>query len=256
MSANASFQMVNEQGWRSGFANLLRHENAVWWRSRRWWVNVLIWLVLINGVLLGTLSSPMMGNMEALATFAAVAGFFTGIGAIVTMQGVVIDEKKSGTAAWIASKPVSRSAFILAKLVANVVAMFVITLVIQGLIAYLQFAANGGAPALGPFVFGLALVGLHLLFFLTLTLMLGTLFNERGAVIAIPMAVLFGGQFLMGILGSLSELLPWYLVMGPALSAQAILGQPLSTTIPILTTVVWIVVFVAVAIWRYEREEF
>jgi len=256
MSANTSFQMVNEQGWRRGFANLLRHENAIWWRSRRWWISVLIWFVLINGVLFGTLSSPSMGNMEALATFAAVAGFFTGIGAIVTKQGVIIDEKKSGTAAWIASKPVSRSAFILAKLVANVVAMFVITLVIQGAVAYLQFAANGGTPALVPFVFGLALVGLNLLFFLTLTLMLGTLFNERAAVIAIPLGVLFGGQFLMGFLGSLSELLPWYLVMGPALSSEAMLGQPLSTTTPILATVVWIVIFISVAIWRFKREEF
>ena len=256
MSANTAFQMVNEQGWRRGFANLLRHENAIWWRSRRWWVNVLIWLVLINGVLLATLSSPSMGNMEALATFAAVVGFFTGIGAIVTIQGAIIDEKKSGTAAWIASKPVSRSAFILAKLVANVVAMLVITLVIQGAVAYLQFAANGGAPALGPFVFGLALVGLHLLFYLALTLMLGTLFNERGAVIAIPLGILFGGQFLMGYLGSLSEFLPWYLVMGPTLSSEAMLGQPLSTITPIPATIVWIVVFIGIAIWRYQREEF
>jgi hypothetical protein len=28
MSANTTFQIVNELGWRRGFANLLRHENA------------------------------------------------------------------------------------------------------------------------------------------------------------------------------------------------------------------------------------
>lgn len=57
MSANASFQEISEQGWRRGFVNLLRHENATWWRSRRWWINILIWLVLINGMLLAMLSS-------------------------------------------------------------------------------------------------------------------------------------------------------------------------------------------------------
>ena len=57
MSANSTFQVVNEHGWRRGFANMLRKENRDWWRTRRWWINILIWLVLINGVVFGMLSS-------------------------------------------------------------------------------------------------------------------------------------------------------------------------------------------------------
>ncbi|MBX3062269.1 MAG: ABC transporter permease subunit, partial [Anaerolineae bacterium] len=192
--------------------------------------------------------------------FATIATLFGAIGIIIIMQGVIIDEKKSGTAAWIASKPTSRAAFVLSTLVANVVASLVVIVLIQGGIAYLQFALRGNAPPLGPFLWGLALMSLHLLFYLTLTLMLGTLFNERGAVIAIPLVVLFSAQFVMGLSPSLTMYTPWPLLfptaIGDPLPIQAMTGQTLTTVTPIVATIVWIVVFVGVAIWRFEREEF
>ena len=120
---------------------MLRHENAAWWRSRRWWINTLIWLGLINGLLLGMLTStsdagPGMDlQTQGLLVFGVVAGLFGSIGGIIAMQGAIIDEKKSGTAAWIMSKPAARPAFILSKLVANAFALLVIILVIQGGIA-------------------------------------------------------------------------------------------------------------------------
>ena len=264
MSANSTFQVVNEHGWRRGFANMLRKENRDWWRTRRWWINILIWLVLINGVVFGMLSSSDGGNRpspeqavtNAEVNFAGFAGFFGAMGVVIIMQGVIIDEKKSGTAAWIASKPVSRTSFILSKLIANTAAILIVIYVVQGVLVYLQFALLGSTPPLGPYVFSLALLGLHLLFYLTLTLMLGTLFNERGPVIGIPLAILFASQFLMSQLGSLVQFTPWPIVKDPALAVQAIMGQPLDSVTPIVATAVWSVVFVAVAIWRYQREEF
>lgn len=271
MSANSTFQMVNEQGWRRGFANLLRHENATWWRSRRWWINILIWLVLINGTLLAMLSSsseetsdlertPEQVSAEARTVFVVMAGIFGTIGVVIAMQGIIIDEKKSGTAAWIMSKPASRPAFILAKLVANVFALFVILLLVQGAVAYLQLTLyNGSAPPLIPFVSGMALLGLHMLFYLTLTLMLGTLLSDRGPVIGIPIGILFSAMFLMGYVGQIAYLMPWMIIPSGSVQGLAIevmLGQPLTTITPILATVVWIVVFVGVALWRFEREEF
>ena len=271
MSANTSFQMVNEQGWRRGFANLLRRENAVWWRSRRWWVNLLIWLVLINGMLLAILSTsgeetgslqrtPEQVAAEARTVFAVMAGMFGTIGVVIALQGSIIDEKRSGTAAWIMSKPASRPAFILAKLVANVLALFVIILLVQGIIAYLQLSLFGGSPpALMPFVAGMALLGLHMLFYLTLTLMLGTLFNDRGPVIGIPIGILFAAMFLMGYVGDLALLTPWMIIPSNSfqgLSIEVMLGQPLYSVTPLVATALWSIVFVGVALWRFEREEF
>ncbi|MBZ0292132.1 MAG: ABC transporter permease [Anaerolineae bacterium] len=271
MSANESFQIVNEQGWRRGFANLLRHENAIWWRSRRWWLNILIWLVLINGMLLAMLSTsgeetsalqrtPEQVAVEARTVFVVMAGMFGTIGVVIAIQGSIIDEKKSGTAAWIMSKPVSRPAFILAKLVANVLAFFVIMLLVQGLIAYLQLSLySGSPPALMPFVSGMALLGLHMLFYLTLTLMLGTLFSDRGPVIGIPIGILFAAMFLMSYLGDLALLTPWMIIPSGSFQGIAIevmLGQPLYSVVPLVATAVWSIVFVAVALWRFQREEF
>ncbi len=271
MSANATFQPVNERGWRRGFANLLRYENSTWWRTRRWWINSLIWLVIINGTLLAMLASsaevtealqqtPEQVMEQARTVFVVMAGIFGTVGVIIAMQGTIIDEKKSGTAAWILSKPASRTAFILAKLVANVAALFVVLLVLQGTVAYLQLTAySGSPPPLMPFVFGMGLLGLHMLFYLALTLVLGTLFQDRGPVIGIPIGILFSAMFLMGYMGQFAYLMPWMIIPSggvQGLAIEVMLEQPLSTTTPIVATVVWIVIFTGVALWRFAREEF
>jgi hypothetical protein len=78
-------------------------------------------------------------------------------------------------------------------------------------------------------------------------------------VIGIPIGVLFSAMFLMGIVGQASYLTPWLIIPSggfQGLAIEVMLGQPLTTTTPIWATVVWIVVFIGVALWRFEREEF
>ncbi len=107
---------------------------------------------------------------------------------------------------------------------------------------------------------GLGLITLLLMFYLSLTLMLGTLFRSRGPVIGIPMVLVFGNQ-LAGLLPWLKMVMPWNLVMDlgpdqPALAVMLVQGQALPTVTPIIGTAVLTVVFIAVALWRFEREEF
>lgn len=277
MSANLSLQRVNESGWRRGFTNVLRKENRDWWGTRRWWINLLIWLLLINGVVAAALWPPVSTEPinpdsptyipavevvlpSGVMAYMVTSGILAVIGAVVMIQGVILDEKKSGTAAWIMSKPTSRTAFIVAKLIANSVGLLVVTLVIQGAVAYLMFVARGSAPQIGNFVAGAALMSLNMLFYITLTLMLGTLFNDRAPVIAIPLGVLFGAQFLMGIAPTLAQFTPWILIYpNGAATGQimsVIMGLPISNLTPIIATAVWCVVFTIVAIWRFQKEEF
>jgi len=60
--------------------------------------------------------------------------------------------------------------------------------------------------------------------------------------------------------GSLVAYTPWPLIFpnewGLGLAMLPMLGTPLATITPVLATIAWIVVFIAVAIWRYQREEF
>ena len=80
----------------------------------------------------------LIGGRAALGltVFFAVAGIALPIGAIIMGQEEVLDEKRSGTAAWILSKPVSRVAFILAKVTANAIGILIIMVLLEGALAY------------------------------------------------------------------------------------------------------------------------
>ncbi len=40
-----------ERGWRMGLKSMLGKELAAWWKTRRWWVQCLVALLLLNGML-------------------------------------------------------------------------------------------------------------------------------------------------------------------------------------------------------------
>ena len=268
MASVSPMQLVNEHGWRRGLANLLRKENGQWWHTRRWWVQSLTWLVIVNGILaIGLWVVPIMdpeeavGAVENLGIFIQLMLMFPMFGVIVGMQGAIIDEKQSGTAAWILSAPVSRSAFVLAKLMADAFGFLVTIVLLQGLVAYVQLSlSDGNLLALPPYLADLGLISLYLLFYLALTLMLGTFFDNRGPVLGI--AIGFAIASLVGIsqlIGSFAPGLVFYLPEALAALVKArVAGEslPPEWPIPIIAVSVYVVVFVALAIWRFNREEF
>ncbi len=288
MSNNDTLYQMNERGYRCGLANLLRKEQRAWWGTRKWWVNALVWLLIVNGIVAllmwgvpalvsGTaLNDPNMpeeqkqtvrkdmaeieGNRDTfgLQGFFQLAGMATAIGVMIVGQGAIIGEKQSGTAAWVLSCPVSRSAFILSKAIALGISSLVIMIGLQGLVAYLQISlARGSFLPLLPFVGSLGLLGLHLLFYLSLILMLGTLFDSRGPVIGIPMVVLVG----QGLMGHLAQsVAPWLSMLLPErLPEMALLlagGQSMPSFVPLTATLLMAVGFILVALWRFKGEEF
>lgn len=265
----AILQPVNVQGWLLGFSNIFHKENSEWWGTRTWLRRGIIWLLLINGILFSTLKTPLASNTSepmpphyGVTVFVIVDGLMAGLFTVITLQGAILDEKKSGTAAWVLSKPVTRTAFILAKLAANSLAAMVMMIVLQGVVAFVQFSLfDPSSLAVLPFLAGMGLLALHLLFYLTLTLMLGTFFNGRSSVIGIPFALLFGSQLVANLSPALTQIMPWSIILPNAdgtmaLAQLVMLGQPLPTVIPIIATVLWIGVFVSAAIWRFRHEEF
>ncbi len=288
MSSNDTLYQMNERGYRCGLANLLRKEQRAWWGTRKWWVNALVWLLIVNGIVAllmwgvpalvsGTaLNDPNMpeeqkqtvrkdmaeieGNRDTfgLQGFFQLAGMATAIGVMIVGQGAIIGEKQSGTAAWVLSCPVSHSAFILSKAIALGISSLVIMIGLQGLVAYLQISlARGSFLPLLPFVGSLGLLGLHLLFYLSLILMLGTLFDSRGPVIGIPMVVLVG----QGLMGHLAQsVAPWLSMLLPErLPEMALLlagGQSMPSFVPLTATLLMAVGFILVALWRFKGEEF
>jgi ABC-2 type transport system permease protein len=263
MNANTvSMVPRRERGWRMGLANMLAKENGAWWRTRRWWIQCLIALLLLNVTMALNLKDG--GSIDNAATgFLLIAGAVLPIAAIIMGQDSILGERHSGTAAWVLSKPLRRPAFILSKLIAYGLGFLATWVVFPGAIAYLQLVASGWPQLSVPSYAGaMGLIYLNLLFYLTLTLMLATLFHGRGAVLGIALSLVWGWMMIpLGVW--LADVMPWRLVIAlgengaiPALAGYLMRGQPLPTVAPIIATAVWCVLFVAVAIWRIRREEF
>ncbi len=253
---------ASEQGWRIGFINLLRKETRRRWNIRNLLIQSAVWLLLLNFVLALLLEAEASRGsiMMGITTFIFMVSMLAPLGMVMTSQGAILNEKKSGTAAWILSKPASRSAFVLSKLVTIIVGFVAIVIVLQGVVAYSQLSLFQGSmlPAI-PFIGGMLLLSLNVAFYLALTLMLGTLFHQRVPIIGIPVALIIIQAFLLSLLAGVADWLP-YLFPGSLsdLARAAVMESPMPSQwlLAIVTTSLLTVLFICVAIWRFQREEF
>ena len=263
MAGNDGFVMATTHGWRGGLSNLHRAELGKWFKTNMWWIQSLIWIGVINGILAGILwSGEGIDILAATSLFSLFMGLFPAIAVIIIMQDAIVGEKKSGTAAWVLSKPVSRIAFVLSKLDSNLLGVLVTMVLLPSLVAFFHISyASGEILEPLPFLGGLGIIYLNLVFYLTLTLMLGTFFNNGGPVIAIPLALAFGQQFFLGLHPIMVEVFPWTLVVPYGevelpIAAAIIRGEtPLSMN-PMYVALFLIVVFVTLSLWRFNKEEF
>jgi ABC-2 type transport system permease protein len=224
----------------------------------------LIWVAVIDGILFSVLRTG--GEDATLETGVMIYTIFTGmfpaIAAVIIAQDAIVGERESGTAAWVLSKPVSRPAFVVSKLVPTAVGTLVSMILIPGLLAYGLLSWKAGAPLdVLSFLAAQGIFWINLIFYLSLTIMLGAFFTHRGPVIGIPLALSFGQQMLIGAAPFLARLLPYTLAVPlddqhGSIAAAVIQGQTPPDLLPLLMTLVYIVLFVALALWRFEREEF
>jgi len=262
-------------GWLAGFGNMLAKELGEWFRTRRWLWQILIWTTIINGFVafllfvLPVLASlmpeikptaeaafgglpPDVGSVSMYFTILAMAG---SIGAIILTQDEIIQEKLSGTAAWILSKPAARQAFILTKLLANTIGALVFIVVIPGLVTLGEvFLATRRVVPLLPFLAGEGVVLLALIFYLSLVILLGVLFESRGAVLGIAFGVMFGGLMIRSFVPQILYVLPLSM---DGVASMVMQGIPLPTIFvsQVITTAVLSIVFTLVALWRFQRVE-
>lgn len=261
LAARQGLLPVSERAWLGGFGNMLRKEMSQWWGTKLWWIQTFIWVLIINGVttvvMLTESLAPEELMREVMLTFFTLGAAVVAIGTIATVQGAVVGEKELGTAAWVMSKPASRSAFILAKAVAYSAGFWITAIVIPAIVFVLETRfLFSTSISLQTFLAGMALLALSQLFYLMLMLMLGTISSSRGAIIGIGIAIVLIGLMLKGFIPmAVMMITPWPL---PDLAGALALGDPLPPNwyIPIAAVSVWIVLMTAVALWRFGREEF
>lgn len=254
----------------SGFGPLLRKELQTWWGGRRWLYQGLLWQFVINGLLLMVLfvipafapeEATGLGDdsvLSGLQGFFSIGGLALAIGVIVLAGDALTAEIQSGTAEWLLTKPISRRAFVLAKLAANTLGMAIVLIALPGLVAF-GLLMLVGRPDLAGFAAGLVVLLLHTFFYLALTFMVATLTRNRNIVLAVSLGAVLGGQVLFSLLGllpiaSIALVTPWPLA---AVAVGLASGSPLppELVIPIAATAAWSAVFIAITLWRFERLE-
>ena len=262
MPANKDLIPVSSHGWRGGLGNMLHGELGRWFGTRTWWTQALIWVLVINGLLLAILAQDeTVGIPDVTALYCIFAGMFPSIAVVIAAQDAVVGEKEKGTAAWVLSKPVSRTAFILSKTFGYGLGILVSLVLIPAGIAFLEFRIVGGF-AVDPvkFAVGIGMLWLYLCFYLLLTLMLGTLFSSRPAVIGIPLALAFGQQLLFSLLPAAIKVMPWTIIapigdMDTSIISAIMAGRTPPDITPFYVACAAIAVFLAIGLWRFEREE-
>lgn len=244
-----------------GFGGLLRKELTEWRRGRRTWV------VLLVSALFMTLSAlnswlqsvlPAEGTEEAAAPVfdpmmnlvGAVSSQVFVIAAIFAVMALITSERESGTLAWTASKPVSRSAIWLSKFVVSSAVLWVVAAVVP-LVATvgLVLALYGPLPVLPVVIFSIGM-GMAIVLYVAMALAASTVVTSQAAVAGIAIGFIFLPQFL-GLVVPNMELLPQSILQWSLMTA---VGEPASIVTPIAWAVT-VVALVAFSVRRMERLE-
>src|SRR5512136_2168671 len=112
MDANLELKRVKEWAWMRGFANMYKKESRAWWSTKRWWINGLLWVGLVGGMMAVFIFvfPAMLAALGQTTTVADNGGlvkmglksFFDlgtlaiTVGVIIVCQDLIIGEKQSG----------------------------------------------------------------------------------------------------------------------------------------------------------------
>ena len=137
------------------------------------------------------------------------------------MQDVIIGERETGTIRWILSKPRSRTSFISSKLLSNSIGVIVSMVIVPGFVASLLiFFLKGNIINLGSFLARLVILSVLLLF------------------ASVPHGLFFPVN------------------IDISLVTAVMLDLPVETYLPLLLTVIYIILFVIITLFKFNKEEF
>lgn len=191
-----------------GFGGLLRKELTDWLRGKRAWVVLLVGgsfmaLSALNSWLVSNLTPP--GGLEGapppildpmLNLAVAISSQIFVVAAIFATMGSIVQERESGTLAWTASKPVSRTAIWLSKVVASTAVLWIVAGLAPLAVTALVVVALYGPVAPGAvLLMGLGM-GMSIALFVVVAMAASTVVPSQAAVAAIAIAVLFLPQLL------------------------------------------------------------
>lgn len=181
-----------------------------------------------------------------------VGGAIPGIGtfvAIIVAMGALAGERASGTAAMTLSKPVTRSAFVLAKFLSIALGIMA-AVAFASLIAYLFTLALFGDAGFGRFVLGVLVIGVYLVFIGAVSLFWSAIFARPLLVGGIAYATILLMQPLMIIPHAFR-----YIPVAAALYGGSIIGGRTANVWPAFAIVCGLIVLLPAAAWVVFRRK-
>jgi ABC-2 type transport system permease protein len=202
-----------------------------------------------GGQLTGIVPDPVVG--DAAIQFTKNVGQFGVLAAILVTMGSVAGEKERGTAAFLLTKPLTRGAFLGAKVVA-IGALLAIATAVAGILCWVYAAILFEPLPVAGFAGTVFLVWLSLAVFAAITFLASV--TARSALVAggIGIAVLIVAGLLSAI-PVVGAYLPTGLWGAADLLAVGAVPDPLLG--PIVANVAIIVVAVLLAWWSFSRQE-
>lgn len=251
----------------SGLATLLRKELLEQWRTARLPVVATVFLLVgLSSPLLARFTPEILNAVggdqfqiilptptaaDAYDQLAKNLGQFGALIAILLAMGSVATEKERGTAALILTKPASRAAFLIAKIVAIAITLGVSTAIAAAGAWFYTFVLFEPLPVAG-FVAATILQWLALMSYATITFVGSTLTRSALAAAGLGVAALI----VLGV-ASIVPAIGRYLPSGLGLPAHGLaLGQAHVDVIgPTIASAVMIVGLVTVAWLAFRRQE-
>jgi ABC-type transport system involved in multi-copper enzyme maturation permease subunit len=189
--------------------------------------------------------------------------------AIGIAQNALVEERHDDTAPWVLSKPVSRSSYVVAKILGTTIGIIAIGLVLQAALAYVwlpevepETGLAIARPGLGPYLVVLGVLALVALMFVALTISLTTIVPWRGpaAFVGLVVWILVWtaphehierftiGGLVVGEMESPRRMKP--------LAEYLVFETPLEPTSSIVWTMIITIVFITLGALVYRRQQF
>ncbi len=253
-----------------GLGGLVRGELHRW-LGRRGLAHLVGWTTFFQLMLL----NDTIGNSNGLSDWRGFDALIhlwwmaTPLAAIAVSQNALIEERHNQTAAWVLSKPVSRSSFVLAKILSDAIGLVFFAVLLQGALVYAWMPEvtplDGLAidrPDLARFLVVVSTFSLVILFFVAMTICLTTFIPWRGPVAAIGLIVWIVvwtaprkeiEEFTIG--GLMTGELTDATAMKP-IAEYLIFDQPLEPTSSVAWTAVAALAFMTIGALVFSREQF
>jgi ABC-type transport system involved in multi-copper enzyme maturation permease subunit len=244
-----------------GFGGLMRKELTEWRRARRTWIIFLVSALFLtfgslNAWLISILPADMTegGELPILDPLANLVGPISThvfvIAAIFAVMAVIAAERESGTLAWTASKPVSRSAIWIAKFASASSVLWIVAAVLPLVASVAVVVILYGPVPVTTVVAVAAGMGMVITLYVAVALAASTLVTSQAAVAGITLAVISLAPMLAAALPDPTvmptSILDWSVRLG--------VGEPVSF-VSLIGWGVTVGALVAFSLRRMERLE-